>query len=233
MKNRIMLFFIFSLLLCTTVFASPEFYFKQGEAVDIKIPCVNNGEVCTAAAICNITVNYPSGDSFVKNKAMTNEIVFHNYTLPNSGTSGEYSSTVYCIDGNNSGANMFSFVINGIGESEENTYILMVVLFGLLLLCLILTWYFNFTKDPSLLELKDPLKYMFFNFSLLFTTLLSYFAHTVSISYGSTFSGVFFAVYLLSLAVFLMVFFFTLWQVTKQAIGYLSGTNDAYGDEFK
>lgn len=223
MNTRIITILILTLLFCSFISAEPEFYYKQGEDVDIKIPCVNNGLVCTIAASCNITINYPNGTNMVKNTLMTNSGVYHNYSLTESLTSGEYNSIIYCIDGNNSGANMFTFVINGIGESEDNTYLLMVVIFGLLILSLILTWYFYIIKEPFV--------YMFFNFSLLFATLLSYFAHTISISYGATFSGVFYAVYLLSLIVFVMIFLFTLLMLTKQALLYLSGKQDDYGDE--
>lgn len=138
MKKILLL--IISLMLCTMALAAPEYYFKQSNTIDIKIPCVTNtGASCSGSATCNITIQYPNTSTMIKEGLMQNQGTFHNYTTSDTETLGEYECTVFCIDGSNTGYNSFSYVINSTGEEDNANSILIVyiVLIGSIFVYLI------------------------------------------------------------------------------------------------
>ena len=107
------IFILFLLLFSSIAFAEPTLFYKQGESIDLKIPCANDGLPCSSVSTCNITINYPDGSNMVNNKLMTNNGTYHNYTLPSSSVVGEYQTTVFCIDGADAGYKSFSiYVLN-------------------------------------------------------------------------------------------------------------------------
>ena len=69
--KQIILLSIFILVLSSFVAAEPSFYFKANTDVDLKIPCANEGMPCSAAAVCNITINDPNSNNLVDNYQMT------------------------------------------------------------------------------------------------------------------------------------------------------------------
>jgi len=95
-KMRNVSIFILVLLLLPLISSTQTF--KQNEPIDLKIQCIINGTYCSAAANCNTTILYPNGNLLVNNKAMTNQISFHNYTLPSSSTLGSYFCSVTCCN---------------------------------------------------------------------------------------------------------------------------------------
>jgi len=132
MKKAILLIFI--LMMVGVVFATPEYYFKSGDVVDLKVPCINNNEACSGASSCNLTVAYPNGSSFINNQQMTNSGTYHNYTFTNSNIIGEYQTTVFCTDAGEKGYNTFSFEINRKGNNNETNLIGVIIGFLILII---------------------------------------------------------------------------------------------------
>jgi len=123
--KQILLFSIFVILLTNFVAAEPLFYFKAGTDVDLKVPCAYEGNQCSAAAVCNITINDPNSNNLVNNQQMTNSGAFHNYTLRDTELLGEYQATVFCTDNDESDYAAFSFATSENGFFNEGlTFIL-------------------------------------------------------------------------------------------------------------
>lgn len=141
------IFFILMLvLLSCLVIAESDLYYKKGEKVDIKLPCINNGSMCSGSATCNITVNYPNGTNLINNQLMTNAGAYHNYTLTSSTVLGEYYSIVYCNDSSVMGYSTFPFTINNSGNKENDNQIIAVYI---VLLCLVIGYLFVAFKLDS------------------------------------------------------------------------------------
>lgn len=115
---------IILLMLVSIVFATPSLYFKKGEQIDLKVPCSNNGAECSAGATCEATILYPNGTALISGFSMTNQGSYHNVTLSSSLVTGEYQSTIFCVDGTNTGVDNFSFLINSMGEKDNDFKIL-------------------------------------------------------------------------------------------------------------
>jgi len=118
---------IFLLIIVLTLFPliSGQEVFKQNEVAEIKVPCFNNGTLCSTSATCNITVIYPNGTSVVDNQEMTlsDTYSYYNYTLNENQTvkTGEYDLIVWCQDGVYSGFSTFPITINPTGEELTDT----------------------------------------------------------------------------------------------------------------
>ena len=123
-KNYILLVILF-VLSTSVVFAEPSFYFRKGDTVDIKIPCIYQNTKCSNLTTCNITIIYPNTTAFVHNKQMTNNLEYHNYTLSNSNVIGEYSTVIYCSNLLNNTYTAFTFSISQNGMFNNDwTFIL-------------------------------------------------------------------------------------------------------------
>jgi hypothetical protein len=123
--------FLFIVLGSGLVLAQPDLVFRQSAQIDLKIPCVENGQYCTPSAICNLTIRAPGEFIVVDNKQMTNQGAFHNYTLDGQQTItlGDYPSAVICVDGNNTGFNSFTIGITPAGVQEREGQFPLEVLF--------------------------------------------------------------------------------------------------------
>lgn len=139
-------FLLFVILLSSVAFAS-DLVYKNGENIDLKIPCFNSGVVCSDLAVCNITVNNPSGNNVINNQEMTNNGVFHNYTVSNTDELGYYQTIVFCIDGADSDYTSFSFKVTENGFLQDDlTFIvaLAIVILFCILIAINLKEYDNF-----------------------------------------------------------------------------------------
>lgn len=137
MRNIIL--FILALLVIPAVLATPSFYYRQNDVVDIKLPCTNDGAPCSDSSNCNISISYPNSSVYISQANMTNNLVYYNYTLTDSSVVGEYQIVVFCIDGVENGYSTFTFMITENGyEMNDWTFIL-----GLGLIVFLL-FYFGF-----------------------------------------------------------------------------------------
>ena len=123
----ILLFFL--LMSIYNIKAEEEKYkliFKTGEPALIRVPCFNEGNYCSDAAVCKITIIYKN-DVLVKDEIMQNEGAFHTYNFTNTSRSGEYITTVVCEDSGSYGFSTFSFEINPSGSKSNNIFLAIVL----------------------------------------------------------------------------------------------------------
>lgn len=108
------------ILMSSFVIAEADIYYKKNMIIDFKVPCVNNGVACSSAAKCNITVNYPNGSNMILNKAMTNKVVYHNYSIKETSKIGVYQGIVFCNDTTKGGYTDFTYEIteNGLLSND-------------------------------------------------------------------------------------------------------------------
>lgn len=112
--NKVFLVFVFALLIIPVVAGET---FKEGVAVDIKVPVVLNGAP-SPNVVCNMTVLDPTNIIVVDFLEMTNQVSFHNFTLNNTQTtpSGIYSRIIFCTDGVLNETQEVTFEINPSGK---------------------------------------------------------------------------------------------------------------------
>jgi hypothetical protein len=134
--KKLLILMIFGMLFIS--FASASLIYRTDETFDIKIPCVNNGTYCSASALCNITVSYPSGSIDINNQQMTYQSSFFNYTHLATSIQGKYPAFVQCSDGTVNGASTFDFQITQTGKeisaSQAALYIFMILFASILFL---------------------------------------------------------------------------------------------------
>lgn len=134
---KIKFLMLFAILLVIPLVIAQSVY-RQGEDIDLKVPCINSGDYCSSSAMCNLTTMYPNESLLVNNQQMTNQISFHNFTL--NGTeidvTGDYKNVMRCKDGNYNGTSTFSFpvTLSGTEEPTDKGTILIgifIVVFGI------------------------------------------------------------------------------------------------------
>ena len=126
------------LLLCMLLpLINAQLIYQEGTQVQLKIPCINNGSLCSGSATCNLTVLYPNSSTLINNSAMNNALGFFTYDLSTAKTTptGEYFATSNCNDGSLNGYSTFTYFItvNGKEPPEGITIIIFVILFLILL----------------------------------------------------------------------------------------------------
>lgn len=147
--KQLILFSMFVLLLSSFGVADPVFYFKANQDVDLKIPCANDGQQCSSLAVCNITINDPNSVNIVNSAGMTNNGAFHNYTLTDTDTLGEYQATVFCNDNNETDYTTFSFATTENGFFNDGlTFIISLAI--IIVFCIVVALNLN----PDFIFLK-------------------------------------------------------------------------------
>lgn len=122
------------LVLLLPALCSASQTFKQNNAVDLKIQCIINGTYCSSSAFCNTTISYPNGNLLINNKLMTNQISYHNYTLPNTATLGEYLCSVTCCEGTQCGTNDCDYSITPTGFNNTlGFYFIILIISGVII----------------------------------------------------------------------------------------------------
>ena len=172
----------------------PSFYFEKDKIADVRMPCELNNTICSATAVCNISIYYPNSSSYVQKVAMTNNQADMNYTMENTSTLGTYRSTMWCADGIPKGLTVFTFEINNYGRNEEGTgTLLLVILIPLLIIfivCLIIaitteSKTSNFTMGPEgdyILEMNYGmyLKILMYLLSYIFLWMITFLTWKIS-----------------------------------------------------
>lgn len=165
--------------------------FKQGELVDLKINCVNNGGHCSAGAVCNITVLDSNDVVLVDDSPMTNSGSYFNHSF-NASSVGVFKQQVFCVDGYNGySASTFKVTPSGVEGSTGDAVvyvILLLVALVLMILCIVGGVKINGDNEFNL------------------------YGKLMSINYGKYLKmGLFFGSYL-----FLWFVFFLAWQVADK-----------------
>ena len=135
-------FIAIAVILLMLSFVSAEtITYQQGEIVDLKYPCINNGTYCSGTAACNITIFDPSNAVVVNNKAMTNLGAWHNYTLTALQTAmiGTYQDSMICTDGGLNGYSTFSHDITRTGEATKGFDVLPLIMAFIAALVILMT----------------------------------------------------------------------------------------------
>jgi hypothetical protein len=129
----------FSLLLLLALLVIPlataqQLVFKQATEVDLKVPVFFNGTIADGTATCNITIFEPDGDTLINNQLMTNQNVFHNYTLTAGQTTnvGEHETSVFCSQGSNNGFSTFNYLISPSGTDDNSIGQIILLTFGVM-----------------------------------------------------------------------------------------------------
>lgn len=211
-NKKIFILLVLSLLFILPMsLGEPDYYFRQGDAINLKVLCVNSGAPCSPSALCNLTSEYPNGSLLVDNKQMTYNGVYLNYTLPSSMSLGQYQSFIFCNDSGNSGYSSFAFVINDTGEQDStNLTVMLIILFVFTIFFLGLALFFYLKKSP--------LTYMFLILTFIFLTLTSYTGYMMSKNIGELFSKIMQAIYISFLWLTMLMILFILLEVTISLI---------------
>ena len=189
-----LLFLILLLFFLPIVLSTSSFYFQQNTNIDLKVPCVFNSTSCPSNTICNISINYPSSASFIKNQPMSSQNQYYNYTINSSNTSvvGEYATIVYCSNPTTNGYSLFSFSINNNGKPENYDILPIIIVFGVLIIGFGGLTIFYHNK-------RSPLRY----FTLIATfgvgTILSFLLYKYSFNFSVDITNVMYAIYISSL----------------------------------
>lgn len=91
--------------------------FKQGDIIDLKVQCINNGTFCLSGN-CFMTLLYPNNTMLLNNVILTNKNSTYNYTLTSTQTLGDYSGAVTCCDSTNCATNNFPIKITTTGNDS-------------------------------------------------------------------------------------------------------------------
>jgi len=114
--KRVVYLFVLCIFLMSFCCAAPELFFKTGNNIEYKRPCFNNGTYCSAVTQCNLTVLSQNSSVILDNKAMTNKVAYHNYTINGTGlVSGDYIVIMSCTDGALSGSEVITIQLNPTG----------------------------------------------------------------------------------------------------------------------
>lgn len=139
-------FIILALLIIPLALATDLIYkyntdliYKYNTDIDLKIPCYNNGTLCSSSAECNITIFYPNSSVLISNAEMSNNVVYHNLSIGNLTTEGTYLNSMLCNDNGVLGKTTFNFKVTGNGKEEPSGIVIIIfsVAFILLLFYLI------------------------------------------------------------------------------------------------
>jgi hypothetical protein len=137
MKTNILLIMALAMVLCSFAFVHAENTWGgiQNQDVMIKVPCENNGSICSGFADCNISIDYPNNTEIISFDQMQNlNNGQFNYTLLSSYTSaiGCYPTTVSCCDGGF--CDTITYCTNITPSGEEATIGKAILYIGLLFL---------------------------------------------------------------------------------------------------
>lgn len=175
-ERKIKLFVLFlacALLLMWLQYSvqAEDYVYKQNSVIDFKISCYNNGAYCSDTAECNLTLYYPNLSVMINNQLMTNQVNFHNYTLPDTSILGTYTSSVVCVDGAETSYANPSIIITPDGYSYSSTrstvYVILTILFFILAFIVIFMGLKSHSVSLLTFSLLGCLLFIFLAFQML------------------------------------------------------------------
>lgn len=134
------LIFIFICVLFS-IFAYADVY-RACDAININVPCLNDGIYCSSSAQCNASIFYPNSSLLVEDQEMTNNIDYYNYSLLDTCSEGSYNVIVRCGDINTSVYATYSYEFTKNGLPNPNNFdfsfsvLIIIVVLGLLIFML-------------------------------------------------------------------------------------------------
>lgn len=172
----------------TSEFIDLTKYYKVGTNISISAKCENDGTgaLCSGSSECNLSVDYPNGQSWFKNEPMTYDSPYFIYNLSDTDVLGKYSSTMCCADDTEYACSSFNFVINNIGSNDNDTAYMAIILMSILIVFSIILTIFFYMNDSFF-------KYMFLVFDFLFPAVLFYFAYLLPANINNSISKLFLA----------------------------------------
>jgi len=128
--NKLLISMLAILLIVTSFSSANTELHKINEAIDIKVPCINNGAYCSTNTTCTITITDPDSNIITNDAAMTNQESYHNYTLQENVTNkiGNYLLNVVCIDNNKPGHNQLTLEVTPTGKATSTQQGIMYLL---------------------------------------------------------------------------------------------------------
>ena len=139
--------------------------FKQNTQIELVIPCIFGGNICSKNAVCNATVRYPNTTYMLNSSVMTNGLNGDfNITLPDSSIAGEYNAKVVCVDGFFNGTDPFTFDITTTGTELSTAsgiiYIIVFVIsillfFASLIVTMRLKWKHGRDEQNNIVSVND------------------------------------------------------------------------------
>ncbi len=123
-RGHLNILYFLLILLVVPLASAEDITISFNKEFDLKRQCINNGTYCSSSAVCNMTIFYPDGNTFLDNELMTNQISFHNVTLPSANINmfGKHPSLMVCTDsgGDISGNGVDPFIIEVTGDGKRN-----------------------------------------------------------------------------------------------------------------
>lgn len=136
-KNIFMMAFIISMMILPCIVAESSYTFKQGEAVNLKIPVFDeNNNPVNSSTSCFLTVVDKNQNYLANNSAMSYEgSGIYSYSILSS-TLGTSYVTMSCSDGVTSGFSTFTIDVTPSGQQGSLGFfvVIMLVLAGLIVL---------------------------------------------------------------------------------------------------
>ncbi len=151
MNKKILITIILGIFLFS--FASATMNYPVNEQVNITAVCLNNG-FCSDLAICNMTIQEPSGDFIIDNVGMVDGGSFY-YTNITTGEMGTHIVSGFCKDGSIYRNIEYSFEVTPNGDSLSLSNSVLVLGFIFLLLLLFIGVVFGAVAIPSNDEKDD------------------------------------------------------------------------------
>jgi len=145
-------------------------YYKIDSNITLSTKCQNVGASSICTGTCNATINYPNGSVMARNQNMPYTMPYYEYNLTDSSIIGKYTATICCAEGNETGCESFSFIINNIGSNNDNPAYIAMILMGLFLIFSIIMTFFFYHNDSWL-------KYLFLTLDFMLPAILCYFAY--------------------------------------------------------
>jgi hypothetical protein len=118
MKIKMVMMVILLFILLPMISAAK--YVKQSEDVTLTLPCIVQGNYCSASAICNTTIVNPNNLILLNGITMIrNGAIFEiNLTAAQTSVLGEYQFNVACVDGSRSGSRFLKFYSTPTGDGR-------------------------------------------------------------------------------------------------------------------
>lgn len=190
MNNKLIIAFAFLLLVVPMINAiGDELVFKQGQAIDLQVPCIFNKSTCDNTFICNLTTNYPNSQLLINNQLMQNQTSFYNYTFVSSdlNVSGIYPNTMVCNNGEFKGTERFIFEVTPSGTILKTGESILFVLLSLTaFMFFLISFYFtlatpysNEVNEGGMVIKVTKLKYVKLFFVMLTYILFIWFLNTL------------------------------------------------------
>lgn len=122
MKKLLLAFMLGIMLFSFIGFACAEdLVYLQGQEIDLKIPCFDDGAYCDSTYSCNLTIYQQNNiTALVNNQQMQRRNSYYNYTLGTLYKVNNYHGSMSCSNGTYSGKTDVDFKVTPSGMNDIN-----------------------------------------------------------------------------------------------------------------